>query len=122
MKLEGAGVVVFGGASGLGEATARRLAAGGGKVVIGDLNEERGQQVAGEIGGTFVSVNVTDEATVQNAVEEAAKTDGGLRIAVNCAGIGPPEKIVGKEGAAPLVEESVKAKVKALTDRFPIYQ
>jgi NAD(P)-dependent dehydrogenase (short-subunit alcohol dehydrogenase family) len=102
MQISAAGAVVFGGASGLGEATARRLAAAGAHVVVADLDAGRGERVAGEISGRFVAADVTDEAAVQAAVDVAAQADGGLRIAVNCAGIGPPAKIVGRDGPAPL--------------------
>src|SRR5262249_6254696 len=88
MKIEGSGALVAGGASGLGEATARRLAADGADVVICDLNEERGSALAGELDGTFVRADVTDADTVQGAVEMAAGVPGGLRISVCCAGIG----------------------------------
>jgi NAD(P)-dependent dehydrogenase (short-subunit alcohol dehydrogenase family) len=80
--------IVTGGASGLGEATARALAASGVKVAIFDLQEERGIAVAREIGGTFCTVNVTSDASVDAAFEEARKTHGQERILVNCAGIG----------------------------------
>jgi len=97
-----AGAVVFGGASGLGEATARRLASAGADVVVADLDAQRGLEVAEAIGGRFVRADVTDSETVQAAVETAAEAERGLRISVCCAGIGPPTKIVGNGGAAPL--------------------
>ena len=93
--------IVFGGASGLGEATAHRLAAAGHTVTVADLNEEKGQAVAEAIGGTFVQADVTNEESVKDAVASAAQGDGGLRICVNCAGVGAAGRIVGKEGAAP---------------------
>jgi NAD(P)-dependent dehydrogenase (short-subunit alcohol dehydrogenase family) len=99
---EGAGAIVFGGASGLGEATARRLAADGARVVIADLAGERARAVAAEIGGVGAEVNVLDEEGVAAAVEEAAGAARGLRICVNCAGIGPPGKLIGREGPSPL--------------------
>ena len=102
MDSSGAGAVVFGGASGLGAATARQLAADGASVVVADLNAELGEALAGEIGGTFVACDVTDETQVQAAVDAAAQADGGVRIGVNCAGIGMPAKIVGRDGPAPL--------------------
>jgi NAD(P)-dependent dehydrogenase (short-subunit alcohol dehydrogenase family) len=89
---------VAGGASGLGEATARELAGRGARITIADLNEERGAALAGELGGTFVQTDVTDEAQVHAAVEAA----GDLRLAVSCAGIGWAERTVGKEGPAAL--------------------
>lgn len=98
MDVQGAGAVVFGGASGLGAATARRLAADGASVVVADLNAELGEQLADEIGGGFLQADVTNSTQVQDAL--AAADD--LRVAVNCAGIGPPAKLVGRDGPAPL--------------------
>jgi NAD(P)-dependent dehydrogenase (short-subunit alcohol dehydrogenase family) len=98
MELNGIGALVAGGASGLGEATARELAARGARVTVADLNEERGAALADELGGAFVSADVTDEAQVQAAVDAVE----GLRFAVSCAGIGWAERTVGKNGAAQL--------------------
>jgi NAD(P)-dependent dehydrogenase (short-subunit alcohol dehydrogenase family) len=98
MQLDGIGALVAGGASGLGEATARELAARGARVTVADLNEERGGALADELGGTFVRADVTDEAQVQAAVDAV----DGLRVAVSCAGIGWAERTVGKDGAAAL--------------------
>lgn len=98
MEIQGKSFIVTGGASGLGEGTARMLAANGGKVVIADMNEERGQQVAQEIGGVFVKANVADEADGRKVVEAAVGL-GKLMGLVNCAGIAPAEKTVGKNGA-----------------------
>jgi NAD(P)-dependent dehydrogenase (short-subunit alcohol dehydrogenase family) len=94
--------IVFGGASGLGEATARRLAEAGHTVTVADLNQEKGEAVAEEIGGGFVTADVTEEDSTRDAVAAASDSDGGLRICVNCAGVGAAGRIVGKEGAAPL--------------------
>ncbi len=100
MEISGTGALVAGGASGLGEATARALAASGAKVVIADLNAEKGEALAGELGATFVEADVTDEAAVAVAVERAAEAggDGGLRISVCCAGIGWAERVAHKGG------------------------
>ena len=100
MKSFDVAAVVTGGASGLGEATTRALAARGAAVTILDLQEERGQALAAELGGhtTFVRTDVTDEASVQAAVAEAAGKDRPLRIAVNCAGIGWAQRTVGRDG------------------------
>ena len=87
-----------GGASGLGEAAARELAARGARVTVVDLNEERGAALAEEIGGAFAKADVTDEAQLKAAVESA----GELRFAVSCAGIGWAERTVGREGPAAL--------------------
>lgn len=95
--------IVFGGASGLGEATARRLADAGHRVTVADLNEEKGAAVAAEIGGSYVPADVTEEAPVRTAIEAAAGAgEGGLRVCVNCAGVGAAGRIVQKDGAAPL--------------------
>ena len=104
MLSEGAGAIVFGGASGLGEATARRLAADGAEVVIVDLAGDRARELAGEIGGRAAAANVLDEEAVAAAVEEATGAPRGLRICVNCAGIGPPGKLLGREGPSPLAD------------------
>ena len=95
MRIEGSTALVVGGASGLGEATARALKERGvGSLVIADVNEEKGQATAGDLGATFVKTDVTDEEQVQAAVAAAE----GLRIAVNCAGIGWAERISHKRG------------------------
>jgi len=89
MKLDsGISAVVTGGASGLGEATARALAADGVKIAIFDMNEEKGEAVAKELGGVFCNVNVTDEATVDAGFEKARAAVGQERILINCAGTG----------------------------------
>jgi NAD(P)-dependent dehydrogenase (short-subunit alcohol dehydrogenase family) len=98
MELNGIGALVAGGASGLGEATARELAARGARVTVADLNEERGQALAAEIGGAFAAADVTDEEQVRAAVE----TVEGLRLAVSCAGIGWAERTVKRDGPAAL--------------------
>src|SRR3712207_9225945 len=101
MKSFDVAAVVSGGASGLGEATTRALVARGAAVTILDLQEERGQALAGELGGhtTFVRTDVTDEASVQAAIEASGK-DRPLRIAVNCAGIAWAQRTVGRDGEA----------------------
>lgn len=88
MKFQGQAAVVTGGASGLGAATARAMAAQGVKVAIFDLNEEAGEAVAKEIGGVFCKVNVTDEASVDAGFEKARAAHGQERIMINCAGTG----------------------------------
>src|SRR5215472_8174310 len=99
MELSGTAAIISGGASGLGEATARELAAAGSAVVIADLNEERGKKVADETGGEFVRTDVSDEAAVAAAVDAATANGVPLRVAVNCAGIGWAERTVNREGA-----------------------
>ena len=98
MDIQGKVFIVTGGASGLGEGTARMLAAQGGKVVIADMQDDKGQAVAQEIGGVFVHCDVSSEADGQAAVAQAVSM-GKLMGLVNCAGIAPAEKTVGKNGA-----------------------
>jgi NAD(P)-dependent dehydrogenase (short-subunit alcohol dehydrogenase family) len=98
MDARGAGALVAGGASGLGAATARALAAGGARVTIADLDPERGEALASEIGASFVSANVTDAAAVEAAVARAAEAEGGLRVSVCCAGIGWAERLARARG------------------------
>jgi NAD(P)-dependent dehydrogenase (short-subunit alcohol dehydrogenase family) len=98
MELNGIGALVAGGASGLGEATARELASRGARVTVADLNQERGKALADEIGGAFAAADVTDEAQMQAAVESVE----GLRLAVSCAGVGWAERTVKKDGPAAL--------------------
>jgi 3-hydroxyacyl-CoA dehydrogenase / 3-hydroxy-2-methylbutyryl-CoA dehydrogenase len=100
MRVDGGGVLVVGGASGLGEATARALVEAGASVTIADLNAEKGESLAAELGSrvSFVEADVTDEAAVSVAVERAAVAEGGLRISVCCAGIGWAERIAHKGG------------------------
>src|SRR4051812_44089935 len=97
MQIEGKVFIVTGGASGLGEGTARMLASNGGKVVIADMQVEKGQDVAREIGGAFVKCDVSQEADGQAAVAAALQL-GKLVGLINCAGIAPAEKTVGKNG------------------------
>ena len=100
MKIDGVGAIVTGGASGLGAAVTRRLAAAGAKVTVFDLNADLGTAIASEIGGQFIPVNVADEAAVEAAVEQAEGAHGTARICVNCAGIGTPAKVIGRDGKA----------------------
>jgi NAD(P)-dependent dehydrogenase (short-subunit alcohol dehydrogenase family) len=103
VRIEGSSAIVVGGASGLGEASARRLHEQGALVTIADLNEERGAALASELGVEFVSCDVREESQVQSAVETAAAADGGLRIAVCCAGTGWAQKLAGSKGPHPLL-------------------
>jgi NAD(P)-dependent dehydrogenase (short-subunit alcohol dehydrogenase family) len=98
MELNGIGVLVAGGASGLGEATARELSARGARVTVADVAEERGEALATEIGGAFVRADVTDEAQVQAAAASVER----LRLAVSCAGVGWAERTVKRDGPAAL--------------------
>lgn len=97
MDIAGASAIVTGGASGLGAATARKLAAGGMKVVIADLQDELGEAVAREVNGAFVHTDVTNSDEVQTAVD-AAMEMAPLRALVNCAGIGPPARTLNRDG------------------------
>jgi NAD(P)-dependent dehydrogenase (short-subunit alcohol dehydrogenase family) len=100
VKIEGQSALVAGGASGLGEATARALHARGANVVIGDLNAEKGGALASELGerARFTEMNVMEEEPVEAAVAMAAEAEGGLRISVCCAGIGWAQRTAGKQG------------------------
>jgi NAD(P)-dependent dehydrogenase (short-subunit alcohol dehydrogenase family) len=98
MDIAGKVFIVTGGASGLGEGTARMLARNGGKVVIADLQADKGEAIARELGGVFVKCDVSQEADGQAAVAAALKL-GKLVGLVNCAGIAPAAKTVGKDGA-----------------------
>ena len=99
MDLQGCAAIVTGGASGLGEATARALAAEGVKVALFDLNEEVGSKVAAEIGGTFCAVDVTNESSVDAGFEKARAAHGQERILVNCAGTGNAIKTASRDRA-----------------------
>jgi NAD(P)-dependent dehydrogenase (short-subunit alcohol dehydrogenase family) len=99
MELSGTAAIISGGASGLGEAAARALAAAGSTVLVADLNEERGKAVAAETGGEFVKTDVADETSVAAAVAAAAGRGVPLRVVVNCAGIGWAERTVNRDGA-----------------------
>jgi 3-hydroxyacyl-CoA dehydrogenase/3-hydroxy-2-methylbutyryl-CoA dehydrogenase len=100
MEIQGKSALVVGGASGLGAATARRLHADGAAVVIADLNAEKGEALASELGerASFAEANVTDADQLQAAVDAAAGAEGGLRISVCCAGIGWAQRTVSKQG------------------------
>jgi 3-hydroxyacyl-CoA dehydrogenase/3-hydroxy-2-methylbutyryl-CoA dehydrogenase len=100
MELEGASALVAGGASGLGEATARALVSAGAGVMICDLDADKGIAIADELGedASFVAADVSDESAVRAAVDRAAAAEGGLRISVCCAGIGWAQRVAGRAG------------------------
>jgi 3-hydroxyacyl-CoA dehydrogenase / 3-hydroxy-2-methylbutyryl-CoA dehydrogenase len=100
VRIEGASALIAGGASGLGAATARALHGAGASVVVCDLNPEKGEALAEELGerASFVEANVMEPDAVQAAVEAAAGAQGGLRISVCCAGIGWAQRTAGKQG------------------------
>ena len=101
MEIAGKVFLVTGAGSGLGAATARTLAAAGAKVVLADVNREAGAGLAAELGAgaCFVATDVADEASAVNAVNTANSVFGGLHGLVNCAGVAPAEKVVGRDGA-----------------------
>ena len=109
MELKGIGAIVTGGASGLGGATAKMLAQAGARVTIFDLNEEVGQAHAKDIGASFQKVNVSDEAAVGAALDAAQAVNGVARVLVNCAGIAPAIKTVGRENVPHSAEIFTKA-------------
>ncbi|MCZ6465429.1 MAG: 3-hydroxyacyl-CoA dehydrogenase [Proteobacteria bacterium] len=100
MEFQGIGAIVTGGASGLGEATARALTARGARVAILDLGHSKGADVAKDIGGdtVFCQADVTSEEDVTVAIDGAVERFGEIRVAVNCAGIGSAGRTVGKDG------------------------
>ena len=104
MNIAGLGVIVTGGGSGLGEASAVRLAKAGAKVAIIDMNAAAAAQVAARIGGLALPGDVTDEATMMAALEQAQAAHGPCRALVNCAGIGVARRVVGRDGPMPLAE------------------
>jgi NAD(P)-dependent dehydrogenase (short-subunit alcohol dehydrogenase family) len=101
MEVAGSTAIVFGGASGLGEATARALAEAGAEVVVADRSVDRAKEVAKDIGGGAVETDVQDPASVASAVERA-RASGVLRICVACAGVADPGKLLGKSGPTPV--------------------
>ncbi len=104
MEIKNSAAIVTGGASGMGAATARMLAAAGAKVTLLDLNTEQAEKIADEIGGVALACDVTDAASVTNALAKAADLHGPARICVNCAGIVHSRRMINKEGPMPLEE------------------
>lgn len=100
MHIKNSTILIAGGGSGLGAATAAMIIANGGNVIIADLNKDAGERKAAELGAQarFIETNVCDEAQVQAAVDLAKSAFGGLHGAVNCAGVAPGERVVGKTG------------------------
>lgn len=98
MDIQGASVIITGGASGLGRASAELLAARGARVAILDPAEKAGREVAARIGGSFHAVDVTDEAAIAAALDAAEQAHGIARVLVNCAGYTPIERLVGEDG------------------------
>jgi NAD(P)-dependent dehydrogenase (short-subunit alcohol dehydrogenase family) len=110
LEIRNSAFLVTGGGSGLGAATARVLAEAGGSVLIADIDQEAGRSVAAGIGerAKFVRADVADAASVAEAVEAAVESFGGLHGVINCAGIGPAKKVLGRKGVHPL-EDFVRA-------------
>jgi NAD(P)-dependent dehydrogenase (short-subunit alcohol dehydrogenase family) len=102
MDIKGQAAIVTGGASGLGAATARALAAAGAKVALFDINEKAAADVAAEIGGVAFKCDVADASSGADAIKAAADKHGPARILINCAGVGPAKRIVGRDGPMPL--------------------
>ena len=102
MRIAGSSALVTGAGSGLGEATARMLASRGAIVHVMDLNAAAAARVADEIGGLAITGDVASEADAERAVKTAGEAGDGLRILVNCAGIGPAARVIGREGPMPL--------------------
>src|ERR1700722_6839003 len=104
MPLKDQAAIVTGGASGLGAATARRLAAQGAKVAVCDLNAKLAESVAAEIKGTAIVCDVSDAASAEAAGGQASKAHGPARGLVNCAGVGVAKRVIGRDGPMPLAD------------------
>jgi NAD(P)-dependent dehydrogenase (short-subunit alcohol dehydrogenase family) len=98
MEVKGQAAIITGGGSGLGEATARALATAGAKLALFDVVEDAANRVAKEVGGVACICDVTNGESTQAAITKARETNGPARILIQCAGIAPPAKIVGKKG------------------------
>jgi NAD(P)-dependent dehydrogenase (short-subunit alcohol dehydrogenase family) len=105
MNIQGQAALVTGGASGLGAETVRQLAGAGAKVTILDVNLEAGQALAKEIGGLACACDITDTASVQQALAAGRDAHGPARILINCAGIGGAKRLVGRDGSAMPLED-----------------
>ena len=101
MEMKDCAAVVTGGASGLGEATVRRVITKGGRAAILDFDADRGERLAAELGraAIFCKTDVTDEASVQAAMDKTVAAFDGIQVAVNCAGVGTPKKVIGRDGS-----------------------
>lgn len=104
MEVKGQAALVTGGASGLGAATARTLAAAGAKVAILDVNEKAAGDMAADLKGVAIACDVTDAGSAEAAIRKAADAHGPARILVNCAGVGPAKRIVSRDGPMPLAD------------------
>ena len=104
MNVSGHAAIVTGGGSGLGAATARALAKSGAKVAVLDVNLDGAKKIAGEIGGIAVACDVADASSTETALAEAKARHGAARVLINCAGVGPAARIVGKDGPMKLAD------------------
>ena len=104
MDIRGQAAIVTGGGSGLGAATARMLAAEGGKVAVLDINDKAAAEVAIDVNGIAIHCDVTDSDSTEKALAKATADHGTARIVVNCAGVGPAKRIVGRDGPMPLAD------------------
>ena len=104
MDIKGHTAIITGGASGLGAATAQAFVNAGAKIALLDINLAAAQQTADRLGGIAVKCDVTDEKSATDALSEVQKKYGVGRILVNCAGVGPPKRIVGRDGPMPLAD------------------
>ena len=104
MEVKGQAAIVTGGASGLGAATARTLVAAGAKVAVLDVNEKAAAEIASELKSVAIACDVAETASAETAVKKAADAHGPARILVNCAGIGPAKRMVGRDGPMPLAD------------------
>jgi NAD(P)-dependent dehydrogenase (short-subunit alcohol dehydrogenase family) len=102
MDIRGQAAIVTGGGSGLGAASARMLGAAGAKVAILDINDKAAAEVAIDVNGVAIHCDVTDSAATEQALAKAAGDHGAARIVINCAGVGPAKRIVGRDGPMPL--------------------
>ena len=109
MNIQGQAALVTGGGSGLGEATARELARLGAKVAVLDINLANAQQVAADIGGVAIQCDITDGASLQAAIEQAAAAHRPARILAHIAGIGAAKRVIGKDGNAAPLEDFARA-------------
>ena len=104
MQLKDQAAIVTGGASGLGAATARKLASQGARVAVCDLNAKLAESVAAEIGGVAVVCDVADAASAEAAIVSASKAHGPARVLINCAGIGVAKRVIGRDGPMALAD------------------
>ena len=111
MTPKGHAALVTGGGSGLGAATAAKLAAAGAKVALLDVNVDAARAVAAKIGGIAIACDVTDADATADALAQARAQHGAARILINCAGIGPAKRIVGRDGPMPLADFDLVIKV-----------